>query len=402
MIDKLTDEGRSRPDLSEFYVPFDVKRPGSPFRRALSRLLNAKHALLSASRTSWLIGISVIGVLSFIVLHVYAFYSNALTPDERRWQFYETDEDFKASSWNRADLSQTFLQKLMNRSLRTDAFLRRLAIAEGQPAPVPSHLPVELIQELDHRVRLLPAPLLKFIDERVIDVTFSYSMSDAMAKAVSIPDESGHPQFGIIVLDLEGKAPTSHLARDLRPFGTFIDGTWEFNPEGPTYPFDGEAGFLFEIFLHELGHVIAHVSGTLPSAKAANSWDVYEKYEWVGASWRCPDGTCCCDLGFGRMGLDVALSPELLKSAVLSLGAKDSVSFYGALNPSEDFAETFVAFIRADIFHQRRDVVVKKDGKLVLEWADPYFKEAMLRKRHAINSVYQTKIVGDIEHSSSQ
>ena len=284
-------------------------------------------------------------------------------------------------------------------------FLRQENASYGlAEVPKRSTVPAAFLTDLQAALARLPASILRLIAESLT--------------AIVLVEDLGSTAFTELILDVDDTPVAGFIALDVGRLnhGANIWATYKANT-----PFSASEGFALTatiaaaendnrshsiqyILLHEVAHVLAGVDGTIHPR-----WDrapphnrhLKEQFPFTALSWKSKDGTFVShhDDGWPQRSqihyyadpgdqIPIRQAPAIYKI----FAASDFPTLYGATNPYDDFAESFVNYVHTMLLNHPYEVtLVAGDSITTYEacWRQPRCQY----KRQALESWLQSQSV---------
>lgn len=244
---------------------------------------------------------------------------------------------------------------------------------QGWPnRPVRAELPtgtkaqlIEALNELPESVKEEVKPLLGGI----------FFVKDLGGTAYSeyIVDRSGKPVAGFMVFDeliLEKTANQWATWKEQSPF-LMAHSPYKLNMIIEDGPGDNMKNAFQFIALHELGHIISINSGMHPPWGYGISQELHpSKYTFSKLSWSIQN-----DKDVSLFDKDFPLRPKIqfyrggleanLDEVYSALERTNFPTLYSATNPSDDFADSFAAFVHVVLLNKPYKVIIEKDNRVI-------------------------------------
>jgi hypothetical protein len=251
-------------------------------------------------------------------------------------------------------------------------YLTQDNMSQGWPnRPMAFSLSAEKQQMLKEALRELPEPVKTKASPLLAGIFFVKDLGGT-AYTESIIDEAGNPVAGFMVLDeliLNKKANEWASWKEKSPF--MLDKNWDLEMTIEENADDTvKAAFQF-IVLHELGHIASIKSDMHPPWGYPISADQHpSKFAFSKLSWTL-DGDKTISLFDTVFPLRNQLhfykgdSQANLMDIYSQLEKTNFPTLYSATNLSDDFADSFAAFVHVVLMKRPYRVVILKDGQLV-------------------------------------
>lgn len=237
-------------------------------------------------------------------------------------------------------------------------FLRQENASYGlTEIPKRATAPTEFLTDLRAALARLPGPILRLIAQSLTAITLVEDLgSTAFTELILDVDDT--PAAGFIVLDV------GRLDRNANAWATYKANTPFSTSEGlaltatiATAENDNRSHAIQYILLHEIAHVLAAVDGAIHPR-----WDrplpdnrhLEKRFPFTALSWKSKDGVFIGrvdDVWPQRSQIHYYADPkdQIPIQKAPAIYAKYSVSnfstLYGATNPYDDFAESFVNYV---------------------------------------------------------
>ncbi|MCV6608744.1 MAG: hypothetical protein OIF32_11060 [Campylobacterales bacterium] len=146
------------------------------------------------------------------------------------------------------------------------------------------------------------------------------------------------------------------------------------------------------ILLHELGHVIGSASRAHPNPHKINGNP--RNFPYSSLSWKSSKKTIYekeflrrKDFKLYRF-LRAQVSVKDSQEMISQLRKTDFPSLYGSTTVFEDYAEAFTIYVHTVLMKKPYQLVLKKDGKLIESFENPFEKEIMKRKKKYFEKMF--------------
>jgi hypothetical protein len=244
---------------------------------------------------------------------------------------------------------------------------------------------------LSHVEGLLPEKVRRLAEERIIGLFLAEDLGGS-GYTEAIRDEAGKEKYAVIVLDrkiLLGKTANAWATWRERSFfqrdpGKRIDLQLTIE-EGRN---DTVENAIVQILLHEIGHALGMATGVLPSWNGDGA--VPPEAPFPALSWRMKGNQAesLWEEAFPeRKSLkvyasgDAPVSLEQARETYRHLLATGFPTLYAAMNPWEDFAESFANYLHVVREKKPYEVLIRETGKPDAAFSSCWGQERCAAKR---------------------
>jgi hypothetical protein len=303
----------------------------------------------------------------------------------------------RISFW-KASLDKPLLQRIGPAPAELIDYLKLDNILNEYPErPTSATLPPDFQRDINAAISELPDKIKHALGGRLAGIYLVHNLGGSgFTEAIS--DASGKPVAAYVVLDIDTleqrKANEWATWKENSPFRANGVDTLVATIESPSN--DNRKNAIQYILLHEFGHVLSvgrhfHPPWTQDSA-AVNA----SEYPFFALSWRF-------DKGQNKFVTDFEDRFPLRKQVVYYFGAKLNASqmtdvygqlettnfptLYGATNPYDDFAESFVNYVHTVLMGKPFEIQVENKGKVVKRYGSCWGEKRCEEKRKVLEGM---------------
>lgn len=318
-------------------------------------------------------------------------------------EFYHSLKATHAKNWSLAELKKPLKARIKPLEGMALEFNQKFNERDGfKMTPIPRRLGARQNKELVSALQALPKPIADFLDQHVIAIYTAVNIGGtAMAGSVYSEKDLAQAKFGFIILDL------SQIDRSLNEWLTYKESTvfaplknHHLSVQLAPPKENTKIATMRYLLVHELGHIFHAVKGLQPSYITVT----WQDQQWQQFPFNRPELARKQKLGFDYYPLydeikfyrrqapfDLDDAPEVYEW----LEGSTYPSLYAAVNPYEDFAETFALFAHVHLLNWDHRIELEKKGKAGFKrsWHNLINKKSMEPKVKIIkDSLYGQKV----------
>jgi hypothetical protein len=277
---------------------------------------------------------------------------------------------FAAEAWNRTLLDRPALEKIEPLSdLGRDYLSVSTGFTFGNEELTSLHLSHEERNKIVDVIRTLPPAVQKLVDTKLISLSFVKGLARSGLNGFTGTMYKGSVgEFGFIVIDADVLSQKANDRLAARERQYFVPSFGYMLKAGTETPMENTplSAFRF-LLLHELGHLLHETAVDFPVVSSAKDAAKRTGFSGpFGSIVRERMSLVLRNFADGKFNLEKPF-PKITNAGKVfyALDQSGLPSIYAAVNPYEDFAESFAMWVHCDLMFKSHHVTVLRDSRPV-------------------------------------